>query len=224
MNALLWMMIILMTLLALYFAVYPLLKKASPLWLGVVFVALPVFSLTVYLHFGTSQKLEQYWALVQKAKQVKTELAQLKSPQVVIKQLEAHLTQQPESARGWYLLGKLYLNEQVYSKAYRALNLAHDLKPQNTTYAVAYAQAAFFYHHKTLRDKEKAVLENVIARAPDNINAINLLAINAYTHKNYAQAVRYWEKMIPLFAPKSDDRKALLMMIARAQKKLVSSS
>ena len=218
MIVLFWFMLGVMTVLALLFLVVPLCKMKYTLL--PVMVLFPMMACIFYLHWGASQKLIHYWALQRQAEKVKQDLAQYKDPQQVIAQLQAHLKDSPDSARGWYLLGRIYLTMQQYAKATLALEKAWHLNPNDRTIATTYAQALFFDHHRKLSSKAVALLQNVIKRFPNDIDAINLLAVNAYNVGDYQTAVNYWEKLLPLFPPASEDSQALLTMIARAEKQL----
>lgn len=219
MTVLFWVIIGWMTLIAVAILAFPLRKKAK--YLPAMFtIALPVVALTLYWHLGASQKLEHYWTLKREAKEVKLELSKIKSPMQVVDHLKAYLHLHPNSPRGWYLLGNLYFGQRQYSAALVASRKAYTLKPLNTQYAVAYAQASFFQNGRRLRPDILNLLKRIVIKAPRNVTAINLLAIHFYLQKDYKNAVQYWEKLLPLFAAGSPDQKILLSMIASAQKKI----
>lgn len=218
-----WLFIALMTLLAASFLVVPLLKgrgKRAYWSAAVVAVCFPVLTVMLYYHWGASNQLENYWALKSQAVKVKAELAKIKNPQQIIDQLKSHLQARPNSSKGWYLLGKLYLTTGRYAPSVTALAKAYRLNPSNLDYKVAYSEALFFNNHRQLTPQAMQLLKSVIARSPNNVAAINLLAINAYRLGHYQQAVDDWEKLIPMFQVGSRDREVLLSMIAKAQKHL----
>jgi len=225
MQILFWVLIGLMIMLALAFIFKPLLQqkisKSSIVTLLVIAIILPAIAFPTYMHFGASKNLFHYWALKQEAVKVKKALAKIKNPQQIISMLKLHLQKHPDSAKGWYLLGRLYLGMHHYKQAYAAMAKAYRLQALNIEYAVAFAQADFFYHHQHLSDHSKQLLHAVIKRQPQNIAALNLIAVNAYMEHNYQRAIGYWEKMIPLLQSGSQDSQALLSMIARAQKQLI---
>lgn len=224
MTVLFWFILIMMALIAVLFIAIPLFKKPSlkPASKSAILVilCLPIFAFLLYLHWGSSEKLKEYWVIQDRAEQVKQELAKYKNPQQVINRLKAHLNQFPNSAKGWYLLGRIYLTTQHYHQSVKALAKANRLDPNNIKIATVYAQALFFDNHRQLSKKALMLLERVVSQSPNNINANNLLAINAYNQGHYQQAIEYWEKLLPLFEPGSKDSQALLSMIARAEKQL----
>lgn len=218
MTVLFWILIGLMTLIAVAIIAFPVRRKHK--FLSMMFViALPIVGLTLYWYLGSSQKLEQYWTLKKEAKQVKLELSKIKSPMQVVDRMKAYLHSHPNSPKGWYLLGKVYFGQRQYSEALAALQKAHKQKPSSTQYAVSYAQASYFQNSQQLRPSVLNMLKRIVIKEPHNVGAINLLAINFYLEKDYKNAVQYWEKLLPLFVAGSPDQKILLSMIASAQKK-----
>jgi cytochrome c-type biogenesis protein CcmH len=198
---------------------WPLLKLKMQIGYFIIAV-LPFFALFLYLHWGASKQYEQFWLAKEQAKIVDTALAKIHSPQQIINQLTAHLAQHPQSAEGWYLLGRLYLGLQRYDSAQHSFETAFHLQPKKTSYAIGYAEAVFFNHHEQLTQTAQQLLVDVLKQSPSNVPVIHLLGLNAYNQKKYAIAVQYWEKLIPLFPEGSSDSQVVLKMIALAQKKL----
>ena len=223
MTILFWGLLGLMTLIAVAILLFPMGREHKFLPVTVVMM-LPIFAFTLYWHLGSSQKLQHYWVLKQEAKQVKTMLSKIKSPQQVVDQLKTYLRAHPNSPKGWYLLGKIYFGEKRYSEALSALKRAHQQEASNVQYAIAYAQASFFQNGRRLIPNVLKMLKHTVTIDPSNVAAINLLAINAYGQKDYKSAVHYWETILPLFQVGSTDQKMLLSMIAGAQKKILKGN
>lgn len=218
MTVFFWSILIVMTVIAAVFVMIPLrfiYKQAALVTIGFI-----VVSLVFYLHWGASKQLSHYWALKDRSRRVKLEMAKYKNPQQIIARLKTHLARVPDSAEGWYLLGQIYLTMQNYTKSVAALEKAYQLDNHRINTAVTYAQALFFNNNRQLTPFAKQLLKSVLKRSPKNIDAINLLAINAYNLGDYQEAIEYWERLLPLFEPGSKDSKILLAMIAKAEKRL----
>ncbi len=183
-------------------------------------IALALVAFILYWHLGASKKLQHYWTLQREANQVKLELSKVKNPKQVVDKLKSYLRSHPNSPKGWYLLGRIHLTQRQYPEALLAFQKAHRQKPANTDYTVAFVQASFFENRRQLRPNVQMMLKRIIAQHPANIGATNLLAIDAYLKGDYRLALKYWEKILPLFQVGSRDQKVLLSMIAEAQKKL----
>ncbi|GEM_PF-973022 len=221
-NLVFWVLIIFFTGLAWLCLALPLRAKSSSQtgFLGRFFLILfPVYTLGLYFLFGNSGQLNQFWSWQKQNVEVQKRLAEVKTPEL-IDQLSQHLQQDPASAKGWFLLGKLYLDQRRFSEAESALDHAYKLEPHSSEYLLALAKADFF--------KNKAHLNPTLARQLINmlrlksidepLDALNLLAVDAYQQKNYRQAVRYWQQALALLQPESPDSRTLLDMISQAQR------
>ncbi|MBS0351949.1 MAG: tetratricopeptide repeat protein, partial [Proteobacteria bacterium] len=201
--------------------IFPLRVSNSKLdWkLKIVLVIFPLLPILLYCWLGDSCQLNQYWAWQRQENVVQQQMAQIKNPQQLIERLQNHLQADPNSAEGWYLLGKLYLDQNQYSNAESALKKASELSPKSIDVFVALAKANFFNHQGRL---DQSILNELTKRveSADNppVDALNLLAVNCYREKNYSQAVQYWQKALSLVAPNSPDSRALMDMISQAQK------
>ena len=135
-----------------------------------------ISSVSIYQGFGYSHQLKLYHLIQERT----AEFKKTGSPNEVIQLLEAKLKQQPNSAQGWYLLGKLYISDQQYSKAVIALQKANQLNPKQEVIMVKYAEALFFTHDQILNSKARSLLADALDQDKDNLEAINLLAIDAF--------------------------------------------
>ncbi len=212
--------LILLTLVAMGMVIFPLLREKRYRAVASIFIAFPVCAMSFYFYLGTAKQEWHYWFLQKEARQVKLAMASIQSPEEVVDRLKAHLKAHPNSPKGWFLLGRLYLSLDRYAEAVNALRQAHFYDLANTTYSTTYAEALFFYNNRQLNREAKQLLQSVLSQHPFDINAINLFAIDAYNKGNYKIAIHFWEKLIPLFPPGSKDSQALLSMIAQVQKKL----
>lgn len=219
-NTWFWTLIILMTIMTVLMIAVPLLKKNShklKISIKLLLVIFPLMTIGMYLIFGHSGQLQQFWTRQSQEAAIKQQVASIKDSQQLIKQLRDHLKQQPASAEGWFLLGKLYLSSQQYENAENSLKKAWQLKPNNHDYLLAYAKANFFNQHNHLTPAVEVALKSVLESITQPVDALNLLAVNAYQNKDYRQAVKYWQQALALVPPDSPDSRTLLDMISQAQ-------
>lgn len=219
MNLFFWSIILFLTAIAWIFIVLPFWRAPTRTgsWTKVGLLSFPFLVLGMYLLWGGSRQLLHFWAW-QKQDQIVQQQTAHADPQQIIAQLQAHLQQAPDSAQGWYLLGKLYLDQQQFAEAESALKKAYDLQPQANEIIISLAKADFFNHQAHLSADMAKALSRVLESSPQSIDAINLLAVNAYRDKNYSQAVSYWQQALAFVQPGSSDSKTLLNMISQAQK------
>lgn len=181
------------------------------------FLTFPVIILGLYIIFGNTQQLNQYWLWQSQNVTVQQQMNDLKSPEQLIERLRDHLQKNPNSAQGWYLLGKLYLSLNQYSQAESALQQATQLQPDSKEYLINLAKADFFNHHQKLTIEMEQKLINIVNASPEWVDATNLLAINAYQRKDFSLAINYWQKALLIVNPDSPDSRALREMIRQAQ-------
>ncbi len=128
----------LLLIIALVVALYPLRKPAisimllSPHYLfyrGFCLLALGCFTdWNRYIHQEASSN------------QIQTMLKSIRSPQDLVDKLKVRLAKQPNSVKGWYLLGKLYASRDEWQQARDAFARAYQLRPEDVQNAVNYAQ------------------------------------------------------------------------------------
>lgn len=215
-----WVLVSLMILLALSFIAVPLLRVTMPkiqfFYLNSLLIFLPITALILYFYIGNSAGLKLSMQMAQQKTAVNKLRQELKTPEAVITALKQHLEQDPSSAKGWYLLGKIYLSIQQLDPAVEAFARGAKLDPQNPEVLFQYAQALYLKQH-SLTGLPHELLHSILAKDPHNSLAINLLAVDAYQQKNYQQAIQYWEQILPNFPAESPDAEALLKAIAKAQ-------
>jgi cytochrome c-type biogenesis protein CcmH len=218
-----WIIIILLTILALVFVLRPLLRPnpSYPLALFLL-IFVPALASVIYLRLGNSEAVTKWLALENGKDSLKQELAKFGSRQNVIYALHQKLMSLPkssESAKGWYILGKLYFNENNIDEAIRSFHQAMELKPQEQEYILQFVTADF-YKNKFLSQEDKQILQHLLKLSPKNINAINLLALDAFQSKHFSEAIYHWETLLQFFPAESEDSRNLLAMIQEAQKQL----
>jgi cytochrome c-type biogenesis protein CcmH len=184
-------------------------------------VLLPCFAIVCYLHWGSSTQWLAYLEQQHNKQAVTKALQLLGSPDQVIERLKTQLQDHPD-AKGWYLLGKLYLSQEQVPEAINAFAKANQLKPNDPQIMLALAEAQYLAQHR-LTPESKQLIDKVLIQQPENIEANNILAIAAYQQGNYEQAIERWEQLLNRFPAESEDGQKLLQAIAKAQTALKTS-
>lgn len=201
-------------------------EKKSPNYLTaiVLLIILPAAAILLYLHWGNSQSFFKWRIANQQAAQIKADMAAYGSTQNIIHALQEKLQENPDSAKGWYLLGRLYMSQQQPQQAVQAFAKANHLQPDDIQIMQNYAASLFFANHEKLDTQSRQLLQKVMALQTDNLDAMNLYALGAYRDSDYQTAIQYWEKLLSLVPQQSDASKELLAMIAQAQQQLAAKS
>lgn len=184
---------------------------------------LPLFSVLLYLKWGASDKLNLWIAGQSNQKIINKELAKFHDPQELIARMAKLLQEKPDSARGWYLLGRLYMSQNEFNQAADAFAKASSLQPNQPMIKLQYLESLFLINGK-LTVAANGALQQIHQQMPNNPDVINLLALDAYNKHAYAKAINYWEQLVGQFSPTSNEGKTLLAAIAQAQKGLAKQN
>ncbi len=207
-----WLTLIILSFIGLYF-----IRVVNSSWLKKISYA-SIFLILVasgYFYFGHSAQYADYLNIQMQAK------ALVKSHGVpeVTARIHAHLKKQPKDSKGWFLLGKLYLRQGKYAQSVEALSKANALQPDNDVTLMTLAEALFFENHQRLTQPSKQIIIQVQSREPKNLQALNLLALDAYGRQDYSKAIDYWQQLLQFYSSDSDDGKAILAAMADARSK-----
>lgn len=205
-----WIVMGLMTLIGLGFILWP--WKSYSVFSAVLFLMLIGLA---WFQWGSQKEITQWLEIKQNAiaaNDLKEKLGN--SPEQVIERLKQQLDQHPTSAKGWFLLGKLYMAQQQFPNAVEVFAKANQLQPNDSEIMMDYAQALFIVQ----KTKQSTLLaQQVLAKEPQNPRAINLLASDAFREGHYREAILQWEKLRHYYSAGTEDAKALESAIERAK-------
>ncbi len=176
-------------------------------------------SVSLYLYLGKSQAVIEKRNTLKHANEIKAEIKKMGSRQNIIHALKSKLLQMPENkenARGWFILGKLYFNENKIQDSNACFQKAAKLNP-SSEYQLQ-SVIVKFYLNKHLDKNDKQTITQLLRRSANDPNLLNLLALDAYQDKKYQIAIRYWERLLMYFPPQSEDFNHLMTMIKQAQR------
>ncbi len=223
-----WSLMVAMLFVAALVAVTPLLnanEQPRKVGLAVCLVGVVgVLSLGLYHRLGDAPGLEQQLELKVAAKHLHKSPQAFASPEAVITTMVAQMKKHPDSVRGWQLLGQLYMSMQLFNKAVPAYAKAYTLRPADMAILEDYVEALFYANHNKLTAETRQDLKNILAKAPQDIKAVNLLALDAYTRGDYKQAIAHWQSLKSRFSKGSARYQLVDAAINRAKAKLQAKS
>lgn len=192
--------------LALGLMLYPLRqsRKWWLLWIPMVIV----FLVVGYWRWGGWRELRQYQQQQIKQQYAQKLLQSMHGPEGIIKALLEKLQKTPNSAEGWFLLGRLYTSQQQWEKACKAFEQSHRLQPDNDKTTVHYAQSLWECNHQRFDSHIRDLLEAVLQHDPNQPDALAMLAADAFQRKANQQAKQYWQRLLKQLPPQSDEARA----------------
>ncbi len=207
-----------LTLVASGLLIYPLRGSRFGLVLIVPFIC--VLAISGYISWGGfapwSEHLQQDEARVQAEAMLKT----IKSPQEIIDKIRKRLEQEPDSAKGWFLLGRLYTSQNQNEEALTAFAKAYQLQPSEEQYAVHYAHSLWVMNHREFNTQIRALFTGLLSNNPNQADALAMLAMDAYSRQDYPQAIRFWEQLLRLAPERSEEAAAIRKAIVKAQNQI----
>ncbi|STX50874.1 cytochrome c type biogenesis protein CcmH [Legionella busanensis] len=200
---------------AILLIIYPLGKTLKKGFLPFI-ICLALIISFAYYRWGAFSAWQQYKQNELAEQRAKTLLDKIKSPEELIAKLKNHLDDTPASARGWFLLGRLYSSQGEWTAAGDAFAKAHHLNPQDEAVTIYYANSLWQLNHQQFNQDIRVLFKQLLQHNPNQPDALAMLALDAYESKKYNEAVNYWQQLLKLASPDSEEASALRKAIAKA--------
>lgn len=141
----------------------------------------------------------------------------------LIAAIETRSAQRPDNLHYTALLGRYYMGQQDYARAARTYGELAEDSPEDAQ-ALAYAaQAAYLAAGRNLSDEARMRAEQALAINPHQRTALGLLGMASFEQQKYRAAVEYWERLLAMETPGSDNANMISSVIATAREKLGES-
>ena len=186
------------------------LGKALPLLAAIM---VPVLGLGLYLHYGSSDKVE----LTREFSQPPQSLEEM------VARLERAAAAQPDSAEGLYFLGRAYMAQNRPADAAKVFERTVVLAGRQPELLGQWAQAQYFADDKQWSDKTQALTDEALKADPKEVTSLGLLGIAAFEGKRYQEAITYWQRLLNELPQGDKSREALEGGIERARQQLLAS-
>ena len=122
----------------------------------------------------------------------------------LMERLKKKLEQNPNDATGWAMLGRSYMAMERYADAVPAFEKAFKLNPNDADMLADYADALGIHQGRKLEGKPETMIEKALKVDPNHVKALMLAGTMAYNRKDFALAVKDWERARTNLAPDSD--------------------
>jgi cytochrome c-type biogenesis protein CcmH len=122
----------------------------------------------------------------------------------LIERLKKKLEQNPNDATGWTMLARSYMAMERYADAVPTFDKALKLNPNNADMLADYADALAIHQGRKLEGKPETLIEKALKVDPNHVKALMLAGTVAYNRKDFALAVKDWERARANLPPGSD--------------------
>ena len=135
----------------------------------------------------------------------------------LVERLAAKMRENPDDAEGWKLLGRSYVALGRCPEALDAYAKAAARKPRDAELLADMADVLATTRSERLQGEPEKLVLRALEIDPQNLKALALAGTAAFDRRDYAGATRYWQRMLPLVEPGSEDARQIQASIAEAR-------
>jgi len=173
-------------------------------------VLVPLIGYGLYMHWGSSDKLELAREFAE----------QPKSMAEMVTRLERAVQAQPESAEAWYFLARTYMSEERPAEAAEAYAQVVKLTGRQADLLGQWAQALYFAGDRRWTEQLQQITDEALRGDPHEVTSLGLLGIAAYEEQRFDDAIGFWERLVATLPAEDPSREAIQGGIARAREQL----
>ncbi len=135
----------------------------------------------------------------------------------MVAKLAARMEQQPDDLKGWVMLARSYKAMGRFEESVRAFSKAEAVVDEDPHLLAEYAEALAFATGGSLKGRPSALIARALKLDPNHPEALVLAGTAAYERENYAAAAAFWERLLKLLPPDSEDATMLSESIEKAR-------
>jgi cytochrome c-type biogenesis protein CcmH len=174
-------------------------------------ISVPLLAVAVYLAVGNPQLLGQ---------KPQGEAAHQIAPhevEAMVEKLAERLKTDSGNVEGWKLLARSYAAFGRFKESAEAYATAAKLSPGDAQLFADYADTLGMALGRKLEGEPEKLIARALEIDPRNLKALWLAGTVALERKDYKGAVAYWERLLPLVAPDSDDARDIRANVDEAR-------
>ena len=138
--------------------------------------------------------------------------------EVMVERLAARLRENPDDVDGWKMLGRSYAALRRFGEAVDAYAKAAVRAPRDAQLLADFADALAMARGRSLQGEPEKLILRALEIEPGNLKALALAGSAAFERKAFVAAADYWQRMLPLVAPDSEDASAIRENVAEANR------
>lgn len=185
-------------------------------WVWGLGVSLPVIAIVMYGVLGQPMALDP--SLLARGPEQNAEVTPEKLATMATA-LMRRLQDEPNSAEGWVMLGRVQRARNLFAEADEAFGKALALTQDDDLW-IERAEVLAQKNNGNFAGEPWAIIQRVLTRNPQHINALLLAGSASFAELNYRSALRFWERARDLVDPSSPDAQELDRAMAEARDKL----
>ena len=133
-----------------------------------------------------------------------------------VDKLAERLKQNPNDAQGWTMLARSYMMLERFPEAATAYERLTALNATDADAWADYAEALALANGQNLAGKPTEAIDRALKIDPKNQKALDLAGSAAFQANDYKKAIEYWQKLLTLLPPGSDELQTITAQITKA--------
>lgn len=138
--------------------------------------------------------------------------------ETMVERLAARLRENPDDADGWKMLGRSYAVLGRFGEAVDAFSKAALRAPRDAQLLADFADSLAMARGRSLQGEPEKLVQRALEIDPGNLKALALAGTAAFERQAFKAAADYWQRMLPLVPPDSEDAQVIRDNVAQAAK------
>ncbi|MDP2243888.1 c-type cytochrome biogenesis protein CcmI [Pseudomonas sp.] len=161
-----------------------------------------------------------YWGAIDDVERARNFAGQPQTIEGMTARLEASVKADPQSAEGWYFLGRTYMAQERAADAAIAFGRVVEIGGREPELLGQWAQALYFAGDKQWTERLQALTDEALKADPAEVTSLGLLGIAAYEEERFEDAIGFWERLVAVLPEQDPSRQAIQGGIDRARERL----
>ena len=197
----------------------PAVAKRSLAAVIAVAVTVPLVSVLLYLAVGNPGALDPVKRQASAQQGAPHELSP-EQMEGMLARLAQRMESNPGDVEGWVMLARSYGAIGRWSDAAAAFAKAEALLPKDAQLLADYADTLAMAQGQRLQGKPEELIQRALKADGNNVKALALAGTVGFEKGDYAKAIDYWSRILPMLPPDSEMEKSVRFSIQEAQSKL----
>ena len=186
--------------------------KFSPVLATGLWLALIVLPLAYYFSLNSFDVVQQgEQAFAAKQQQMQTASTSARNDDYIIS-IQNKLRKDPNNAETWLELGQAYVLSNEFDHALVAYSNAEKITGSKPATLGLAATALYYQAGQRITPKVQQLIDAALAQDANETASLSLLASNAFLQTDYANALKYWQKLLDSERSEVDRRKTIESM------------
>jgi len=198
-------------------------KQAGKWAVWVIIVLIPTLSIFLYIELGSYQVVENPSLADPQQRVASAAAAQPagKAPSLseMIDRVKQHLRDNPEDARGWFVLGRTLMSIQQYDEAVTALRRSYELDKSEAAVALALADAVAMQNDGKMAGEPERLVKEALAISPNELTGLWLAGLAAEQAGRVREAWDYFVRLLPMLNDDPQSAQELCAMLVDIKQK-----